>query len=166
MTDYWGVLLGGAIGLAGSFIPQLWQSYRAKKSAGGFVASYIHGIIEITNARNHVANARRLLEAWRGPNPDFPISVYGTPDLASDPLLAEASRQIGLLDAADARDAATFLYILMAIRIDLRMIESGRFMTLAVAERIARLQWDLDQWQRAETIGNRLVNRLLPETKI
>ena len=52
-SDLVGVIIGGVIGVVGSFVPHWWERRRAQKSAQAIARAYISGILRMEEIRQH-----------------------------------------------------------------------------------------------------------------
>jgi|ERR1700730_3598108 hypothetical protein len=152
-------LLGGILGLTGSFIPHYWERRRAKASAAALTRAYISGILEMETIRNHSALYEQNLAALRTGATTSVMKIYGSEDII-DEMQKIIMPQIGLLEPDIARDVVMFGNMLEGVRIDLRAMSRGEMDSLDTRTKIDILEKDLTLWREAQRKGKELINRL------
>jgi hypothetical protein len=160
-NQLWGVIVGGLIGLGGATLTPWLAARRDRARARAFVRAYLVSIIDIAEARGHVARANAVLTAWRAGR-EMEINYFGSQSEAiGDPVASgELLKQAAFLGADDGADLACFIGTLRAVRIDIDKLGTPEFKRALLAERIAALQWTVDQWMRAKGIAENLILRL------
>jgi hypothetical protein len=155
-----GVIVGGAIGLLGSLFAAGLTARRERQKAEALVRAYLIGILEITEAREHVKLARHVIACWRAGD-DIPFEFFGNDTLKNDLVeVGELAKQTTYLNRDDAANTARFITLLQAVRINMNMLSSDKFKALPIDRRLAHVEWALNQWLRAVEIASRLIDRL------
>src|SRR5215471_13877304 len=144
--DLIGVMVGGAIGLAGSFLPHLWERRRSKSAASAILLAYISGILHMERIRKHGDLYRRNLDDLRSGKTTHLFRVFGSED-ADDPLQKALLGHVGFLPPVVARDLVVFCNMLGGLRIDLKAIALGQMDHLQIDEKIGILERDLKLWE-------------------
>jgi hypothetical protein len=161
--DLLGVLLGGAIGVAGSWVPHWWQQRRAKASARALAGAYISGILEIMARRQHAEHYRKNLDNLRSGATTSFYKIYGMKDpnsLYTDKLDEAIIAQIGYLEPDVAKDIVIFSTYFNGIRTTLRTIASGDLDSLSNPDKIKLIERNLGLWDDTQTRGQSLLARL------
>jgi hypothetical protein len=159
MADLSSVIVGGAIGIAGSFGPLLWQQRQSRLALRASVRASIYGILDMYATRDFAGIVRRSIDGWTaGTQNDWP-SFAGSADLREDPILHRLGEKVGLL-GNDAADVVAFTNIITGIDLDLRAIVRGELDHLTTPDRIRLFERDLTLWHEAERLGGELIRRL------
>jgi hypothetical protein len=159
-----GVVIGGAIGLLGSFLgPNLaahLSSRRERQKAQALVRAYLIGILEISEARDHVRRAQAVLASWGSGN-DITFEFYAGDSLKNDLVESgELAKQTSYLNEDDAADLARFISKLQAVRVDMALMSTPQFKSRPIESRIATVSWAVDQWLAAVEMAKKLIARL------
>jgi hypothetical protein len=152
-----GVIIGGVIGVAGSLIPQVWQTYRARKSARAIARAYISGILNMCDVRGYDAVFKKHLADLKDGNKPV-MKMFGGKD--ADELQTVLMAQVGLLDPDTASDVVKFTNVLKALKIDLAAMAAGEFDELPEPTIVSILQDDVKALHELKRLGGGLVGRL------
>jgi hypothetical protein len=158
--DLIGVIVGGVIGLAGSFVPHLWERRRARVSARALARAYISGILRMEEIRQHGSLYQKNMEALQSGATEQLMQIFGSEDDQSDELQKTLIGQVGLLKPDVARDLVIFGNMLKGLQIDLKAIKLKQLDNFSVAEKIRILKDDLKLWNDTLDLGRSLVRRL------
>jgi hypothetical protein len=162
VNQLWGVIIGGLLGLGGATLTPWLAARRDRARSRSFVRAYLVSILDIAQARGHVARANAILEAWKAGNADIEIKYFGSQSEAiGDPVASgDLLREAGFLAMDDAADLARFIGSLRAVRIDIDKIGTQEFKAAPIADKILSLQWTVNEWDRAKGIAEGLILRL------
>lgn len=155
-----GVVIGGLIGLAGSFIPYWWDRRRARKSAQAVAGAYISGILKMEEIRQHGSLYQQNLDALRAGTSQSLMKIFGAEDYPNDELQKALISQIGLLAPDAARDIVIFANMLDGLRVDLKAMALGQMDSIPVVDKIRILEHDSKLWTDTQTLGQSLIERL------
>jgi hypothetical protein len=156
-----GVVIGGVIGIAGSFLPHLYEKQRARKSARAVARAYVSGILKMEEIRKHSSLYERNVEALEAGTSQSLMKIFGAEEASPDLEIQKALiNQLGLLEPGVAQDMVVFGNMLAGLRIDLKAISLGQLEPLSVAEKIRILKLDLKLWNDTLDLGRDLVRRL------
>lgn len=150
-----GVIIGGVIGVAGSFVPHWWERRRTQKSAEALARAYISGILRLEEIRQHSLLYEQCLAGLRSGASQSMMKIFGAED-ADDPIQQALIGQIGLLKPDIATDVVAFINMLDGLRVDLKAMALGQMDHLPVAEKIRILENDLNLWTDTLALGRRL----------
>jgi hypothetical protein len=156
-----GVCVGGLIGLAGSFVPLIYQRNAARRSSRALTAAYVSGILRMEEIRNRADQYRRTIESIRAGTPRF-AKIFGTENatLVDQDIQKEILRQLGLLPPDVARDIIIFNNSLFGLRIDMRAMATGQMDDMSDAAKAEILEADLKLWEDTLALGRSIVARL------
>jgi len=161
MGDLLSVLVGGAIGVAGSVATAItakwWDEQRQRKALRAAFGAEIGALLKITEARRHVANAQEWLRRW--PNGEDHVPKFFWLKTPQDPVYSNNVDKIGLL-GTDAADIVLFYTNVDAIRVNLSVLVTGQIKNFTIERRIAWVENALAIWQPTEALGRSLVERL------
>jgi hypothetical protein len=156
-----GVVIGGAIGLAGSILPHLYEKRRARKSARAMAYAYISGILRMEEIRKHGSLYEKNIVLLEAGTTQSLMKIVGADDFAPDAEIQKALiNQLGLLEPDIARDIVIFGNMLAGVRIDVKAITLGQLDSLPLADKIRILKQDLKLWNDTLELGRHLIERL------
>jgi hypothetical protein len=159
MADLSSVIVGGAIGIAGSFGPLLWQQRQFRLALRASVRASVFAVLDMYATRDFAGIVRRAIDGWTaGTLNDWP-TFAGAADLREDPILHRLGKNVGLL-GNDAPDVVAFTNMITGIDLDLRAIAKGELDRLTTQDRIRLFERDLTLWHEAERLGAELIRRL------
>jgi hypothetical protein len=160
-SDLIAVIVGGAIGIAGSIVPHLWTQSRARASARATARAYVSAILEMEKIRQHGASYRASLNALRSGSSQSLLRIFGSEDEHPD---AETQKalvgQLGFLDANIAADLVLFCTMLAGLRVDLKAIALGQLDDKPIADKIRLIELDLKLWDDTQALGRAIIGRL------
>jgi hypothetical protein len=159
MADVLSVIVGGAIGIVGSFGLSLWKERQSRLALRAAVRASISSILEMYAMREFGDNLQRYINYCReGQSEDWPIFA-GAGEIREDPILHNLGDKVGLL-GGEAGNVVVFTSMITGIDVDLAAMTNGEFDKVAAARRGQIFQKDLDLWNRAKTLGQDLMIRL------
>jgi hypothetical protein len=147
-----GVIVGGVIGVAGSLIPQLWNTHRAQKAARGIARAYISGMLN--NIRGLDDTLKEYLVKL---NKDDTATMKMFGGRAPDELQKVLFAHVGLLDPDIAGDVVKFTNLHIAFKVDLAAIDGG---LLAKQKAVSFVEDNLKRLAELQKLGKSLVDRL------
>jgi hypothetical protein len=160
-SDLIAVIVGGAIGIAGSIVPHLWTQSRARASARASARAFVSAILEMEKIRQHGATYRTALNALRLGSPQSLPRIYGAEDSRPDDETQKVLLgQLGFLDADVAADVVLFFNMLNGLRVDLKAMALGQLDGLPIADKIRVIELDLKLWDDTQALGRKIVARL------
>jgi hypothetical protein len=155
-----GVIVGGVIGVAGSFVPHWWERRRTQKSAQALARAYISGVLRMEEIRQHVSLYQVTLASLQsGASPKPLMQIVGAED-ADDPIQRALIGQIGLLKPDIAAEVVLFCNMLEGLRIDLKAMALGQMDALPIAQQMQTIANDLKLWKDTLALGRSLLERL------
>jgi hypothetical protein len=153
------VALGGAIGLLGPVLAPSLAERRDAKKARAIVRAHLIGVLDITEARQHVPNGIAVIAAWRA-GQDLKFEYFGSDVDKNDQTISQLMDQVAHLNKHDAAELAKFIGIWRAVRINMERSEDGWLNQQPLDVRIRFVEWPLEQWARANAIARGLIARL------
>jgi hypothetical protein len=159
MADLSSVIVGGAIGIAGSFGPLLWQQRQSRLALRAGVRASIYAILDMYATRDFAAIVRRAIDGWSAGTLNEWPTFAGSAELREDPILHRLGEKVGLL-GDEAADVVAFTNMITGIDLDLRAIVKGELDRLTTPDRIRLFERDLTLWHEAERLGGELIRRL------
>jgi hypothetical protein len=157
-TELVGVVIGGVLGLAGSFIPQWWDKRRARQSAQAICRAYIAGILKMDEIRHHGELYEKNLADLRSGATQSMMRIYGAEN-NKDEMQSALIGQVGLLSPDVAMDMVIFCNMLDGLRVDLKAMGAGEMDNIPVSDKIRILESDLKIWDDTKALGRNLINR-------
>jgi hypothetical protein len=157
MTELWGVLLGGALTLAGGFGGKIFDEWRQRSALRAAFGAEIAGLLKIAKMRRHDEAAKRWIVKWKC-GEDYHPKMFGVPD-DNEPVYNKNADKIGILGSV-ASDVVLFYTLLKAIRVHLRAIQEGRTKELTIEQRIIFVEQALSLWQQTLPLAENLEKRL------
>jgi hypothetical protein len=155
-----GVLLGGALTLAGTFAVKLWDEWREARGLRGAFRAEISALLAIVETRKHEESAKAVLALWKS-GTDYPLEFFGAEQAQRDPVFEANVGKIGSIGAPLAEDVTRFYMQLLAVRITVRAFEKGGYaQALPIETRIWLVEEALRLWQPTKELGASLVARL------
>jgi hypothetical protein len=155
-----GVVVGGLIGLAGSFIPHWYEKRRARLSARAFARAYISGILKLEEIRKHGSLYQQNIESLKADSSGSLMKIFGAEELSDTEIQKSITAQLGFIEPGIAADLVMFGNMLAGLRIDLKAMTLGQMDSLTASQKIGILQRDLDLWNDTLRLGRDLVQRL------
>jgi hypothetical protein len=130
-SDLLPVIVGGAIGLAGSWFPHFWKQRRAKASARAVARAYISGILKMEEVLRYSELFRKAQQDLQSGNPQALPRIYGAEHYPNnDPTRTALINQLGLLKPEDAEDLVLFLNMLQGFDVDAAAMARGKMADL------------------------------------
>jgi hypothetical protein len=154
-----GVIVGGVIGVAGSFVPHWWERRRAQKSAQALARAYLSGILRMEEVRRHSLLYEQCLAGLLSGTSQAVMQIFGAED-AGDPIQQALIGQIGLLKPDIATDVVAFINMLDGLRVDLKAMATGQMDAIPVTEKIRIVESDRQLWIDTLGLGRGLLGRL------
>ena len=156
-----GVCVGGLIGLAGSFLPLIYQRNSARGSSRALTAAYVSGVLRMEEIRNRADQYRGTIESIRSGNPRL-AKIFGAENatLADRDIQKEILRQLGLLPSDVARDIVIFNNMLFGLRVNTRAMATGQMDHMSDEAKAGILEADLKVWEDTLALGRSIVARL------
>jgi hypothetical protein len=159
-SDLLAVIIGGAIGIAGSIVPHLLTQSRARASARASVRAYVSAILKMEEVRQHGTAYRQAVSDLRSGSLQSLPRLFGAEDWAIDETQKALTNQIGLLGADVASDFVLFCTMLDGLKADLKAIARGRLDDVPIPEKITIVEEDLKLWDDTQELGRKIVAHL------
>lgn len=159
MAELWGVLLGGALTLAGGGAMKFWEYYRDKQALRRGIAAEIASILEMDALRDYGSMFRAAADEWRNGNTSYRVIFFGI-EVDTTPIYGANQAKLGLLGPDVAADVVHFYAMLRGIKIDLKAYADGDMASLGNHNMTRVAEQDLELWTEARVLGLDLIKRL------
>lgn len=156
MADIAGVIIGGAIALAGSFGAKFWDDRGQSRSLRAAFRAEIAVILRTAENRGLEALFRRYVAHWDETGTELPVILWGFDQIVADPILSANTGKIGSLGSDVAEDVGLFYGHTNAVRIDMLAFKNGSLGNLVPERRVDVVRNALATWDEAKIIGERL----------
>lgn len=160
MVDIWGVIVGGALAMSGSFLAKWQNERRQRKVLRAAIRAEIRTILRAAQARDFEVMFRDYVQQWDNANVEKRIVVWGFDSPQADPIFNANAEKIGTLGADVVEEVGMFYGLVQSIRVDLTAYQKDEMAPLAAQHRVEVVRRSLAMWDEAKAIADRLTPRL------